>query len=383
MRFELPLLTAGFALGVALVLGLGLVEPVLDRAFLPAVRTAAELSCEPAPAEERAAQVLIAGLPGVLAPNHPLVADLVDLQVGGVLIEKSNVRNAAQVRRLVAAMRDGSDHPLLVTTDEEPGRVSNFGEVLGRFSAARTLAKRGTVQDVQVFAEQLGVELANLGMDVVFGPVVDVDDGPPQGRIGDRSFSGDPDTASAYALAFTRGLWTGGVLPAPKHFPGEGRARAAAPDQLPVLDADVRTLRAHDVAPFRAQIRAGVRLVAMSNAVFRSVDADAPASLAPRAYALLRGLGFRGVAVTSALDAPGIAARWDTGEAVVRAIAAGADAALVDDGGKARFMRDALVRAVAEGRLSDARLAEAAGRIMELKGLDARRMTCPSALDAA
>lgn len=383
MRFELPLLVVGFAAGVALVLGFGLLEPVPDRALLPAVQAVAELACEPAPAEERAAQVIIAGLPGVIATNHPLVADLVNLQVGGVLIEKSNVRNAAQVRRLVTAMRDGIDLPVLVTTDEEPGRVSNFGEVLGRFSAARTLAKRGTPQDVEIFARQLGVELANLGMDVVFGPVADVDDGPPQGTIGDRSFSGDPETASAYALAFTRGLWTGGVLPAPKHFPGAGRARVAGGAEPPRIAADVRTLREHDVAPFRAQIRAGVRVVMMSNVVYESIDPDVPAGLSPSAYALLRGLGFHGVAVTSPVDDPAISARWDAGEAVVRAVAAGADAVLVDDGGLARLMRDALVRAVVDGRLPDARLAEAAGRMAELKGLDARRMTCPSAVEAA
>lgn len=373
-------LPLGVAVGLAVVLGLSLGTPPARTAALPTARppTGAAV-CDDAHVDALAGEVLIAGLPGVIAPNHPLVADLIDLQVGGVLIEKSNVRNAAQVRRLVGALRDGSDRPLLVTTDEEPGRVSNFGEVLGRFSAARTLAKRGTPEDVEVFARQFGVELSNLGMDVVFGPVADADDGPATGLVGDRSFSGEPVTARAYAQAYARGLWTGGVLPAPKHFPGAGRARAAAPGELPRLDVDAEELRRHDLVPFRALVHSGVRMLMVGNVVVDALSPELPASLAPRAYALARGLGFSGVAVTAALDDPVVAERWDYGESVVRAVAAGADAVLVADGGKARLMRDALTRAVTEGRLPAERLAQAAGRMLELKGVDPSRLTCPAA----
>ena len=382
MRIDLSFIAAGLVVGLVAFLTLAEVPHAvqLPGQVEAAVALAIDGDCVPASAEDRAGQVLVVGMPDVVAPNHPLVADLIDLQVGGVLIAKGNVRNAAQVRRLVSAMREGSSHPLLVTTDEEPGRVSNFGAVLGRFSSARTLAKRGTPRDVELFARQLGVELANLGMDVDLGPVAGADDGAAQGRIGDRSFSGDPSVASDYALAFSRGLWTGGVLPAPKYFPGTGRARTPEPGGLPVLDVSSRELRRHDLPPFRAQVRAGVRMMVVGHTVVTALDPDLPASLSPSAYALLRGLGFTGVAVADMLDHEGLHRRFDYREAVERAISAGADMVLVRDGGKARLMRDALVAAVREGRLSDARLSEAAGRMLALKGLDAREMTCPSAL---
>lgn len=380
MRASLPLVAAGFAIGLVLTLGLGVVTAVPDTAVLPSAQAEPLSDCAPAPVAERAAQVLIAGLPHVLQPNHPLVADLGALEVGGVLISKGNVRNAAQVRRLVAALRLGSGRPPIVATDEEPGRVSSFGEVLGRFSSARTLARKQTPEDVEAFGRQLGVELRNLGMDVDFGPVADVDGGPSQGVIGDRSFSGDPRTAAAYALAFSRGLWSGGVLPAPKHFPGHGRSRVDDREGLGVVHTSLRALRATDLVPFRAQIRSGVRAMMVGHVAYDALDPGIPASLSPRAYALLRGLGFRGVAVTAALDDKAISERWDLREAPVAALAAGADALLVTDGGKALLMRDAIVQAVAEGRLSDARLAQAAGRMMALKGHDPREMTCPSAL---
>lgn len=380
MRANLPLVAAGFAIGLVLTLGLGVVTAVPDTPVLPAAQAEPVDGCAHAPAADRAAQVLIAGLPHVLQPNHPLVADLGALGVGGVLINKGNVRNAAQVRRLVAALRVGSERPPIVATDEEPGRVSNFGEVLGRFSSARTLARKQSPAEVEDFGRQLGVELRNLGMDVDFGPVADVDGGPSQGVIGDRSFSGDPGTAAEYALAFSRGLWSGGVLPAPKHFPGHGRSRVDDREALGVVHAGLRALRAADLVPFRAQIRSGVRAMMVGHVAYDALDPGIPASLSPRAYRLLRGLGFHGAAVTAALDDQAIAERWDLRAASVAALAAGADGLLVADGGKALMMRDAIVEAVADGRLSDDRLAQAAGRMMALKGHDPREMTCPSAL---
>jgi beta-N-acetylhexosaminidase len=283
------------------------------------------------------------------------------------------------VRRLVAGLREQSARPLLVATDEEPGRVSSFGAVLGRSSSARTLAQRGTAEDVEAFALQLAVELSNLGIDADFAPVADVDEGPASGVIGDRSFSGHPSVAADYALAFSRGLWRGGIVPVPKHFPGHGRSPADSHRRLAVVESTLEELRAHDLVPFRAQIRGGARMMMLGHVAYRALDADLPASLSPRAYALLRSMGFDGVAITDSLGMGAVNLHWGFGEAAVLAVAAGADAVLATDGRQARLMRDSIVSAVVDGRLPDERLSEAAGRMVELKGGRASEMSCRSA----
>jgi beta-N-acetylhexosaminidase len=92
-----------------------------------------------------------------------------------------------------------------------------------------------------------------------------------------------------------------------------------------------------------------------------------PATLEPAAYRLLRSLGFDGAAVTDALNMAAIA-RWPLPEAAVMALAAGADVVLATPGDQATSMRG--------GRLPEARLDEAVGRVLALRGEDPATMVC-------
>ena len=92
--------------------------------------------------------------------------------------------------------------------------------------------------------------------------------------------------------------------------------------------------------------------------------------MSPAAYALLRQLGFRGVAMTDSLGMGAVNLRYDYPDAAVQALHAGADALLFTDGTQAKRMRDAIVSAVQNHRLSGARLNEAAARMTALAGGD-------------
>ena len=117
-------------------------------------------------------------------------------------------------------------------------------------------------------------------------------------------------------------------------------------------------------------------MVMLNHLGYAALDPDLPASLSPKAYALLREMGFEGVAMTDSLGMGAVNLRWDFPEAAVRAIEAGADVALATDGNQAQRMRDALVEAVRSGRLPEARLNEAAARATALAGGDPRAMSC-------
>lgn len=369
------------AVGVGFGVALGLAIPASPPARKPAAPVAALRGdagdgCTGASLPERAAQTLVVGLPHVTNPDDPLVREVLDVGVGGVLLADSNVETASQVRRLTNALRAGSPHGLLVATDEEPGRVSSFGALLGRSSSARTLARYDDLEAVWELGRDLGGELAALGVDVVFSPVVDLDDGPARGVIGDRSFSADADVAAAHGHALAAGMAAGGVAPTAKHFPGHGRTRVNSHDHLPVVDTPLGSLRSADLVPFAEQIAAGVPLVMTAHVIFATLDEDLPASLSPATYALLREMGFEGVAITDSTGMGAIHQRWGFPTSAVLAIRAGADAVLTTDGAHARDMRDALVAAVRAGELDVDRLDEAAGRVLALKGRDARAVVC-------
>lgn len=335
-----------------------------------------ESSCRPAPLEQRAALVLVVGLPGVTVSSDPMVDEVLDVGVGGVLITEPNVESSAQVGQLVSDLRAVAGRPLVVSTGEESGRVSTFREVIGPTSSARRLAERNTPEEVRAVAAELGSQLAALGIDVDLAPVLDLDAGPAGGPIGDRSFSADPQTASAYGLAWAEGLASAGVRPTVKHFPGHGRVSDDSHLGLPLVDATLDDLRASDLVPFADLIDAGAPLVMLDHIAYTAFDADLPASLAPKAYELLREMGFEGVAITDSVGMGAVNLHWSFPEAAILAVGAGADAVLTTDGSQARGMRDALVEAVQSGRLPEARLDEAAGRMTALAGGDPVAMVC-------
>ncbi|HVF12979.1 MAG TPA: glycoside hydrolase family 3 N-terminal domain-containing protein [Acidimicrobiales bacterium] len=345
------------------------------------VATSAGLSpvagCTPAPLAQRAARTLIVGLPDITDPSDPLVEKVLEIGVGGIFLSPGNVESRPQLLRLIKGIRAQAGRPILVSIDEEPGRVSTLGDLIGTSRSARRMADEDKATDVRAYATTVATELSRLGIDVNLAPVADLTDGAWDEVIGDRSFSIDPAVASEYAMAYSQGMADGGVRPVAKHFPGQGRSadevhyEAAEPVTVP-LD----TLRLTDVRPFRDLVRAGIPVVMMNHLRYTALDRGLPASLSPKAYSLLRDLGFEGVAITDSLGMGAVNLTWGFYDSAPMAIAAGADGLLATDGFFAEEMRDGLVDAIAAGRLSETRMNEAAARMVALAGGDPRVVSC-------
>jgi beta-N-acetylhexosaminidase len=345
----------------------------------PAVTTSTAPPCEPkATLRQRAAGVLIMGMPSVTQANQPLAAELMDMGVAGVLITGGNVQTRAQATKLMNDLKSMAHRPLIVSTDEEPGRVTSFGHIIGNTSSARRLAATGSPEDMRALAREQATDLAAMGVTLDLAPVADLDGGPAGGTIGDRSFSADPAVAARYAHAYALGLADKGVGAVIKHFPG--RARAQGDDHLGriVSTASMDELRANDLKPFGDLIAKGAPVVMLSNVDYTALEPDTPASMSARAYALLREMGFKGAAITDSIGMGAVNQRWDWSEAAVKAIASGADGVLSTDGKFARDMVHGLVVAVQKGELSEARLNEAAGRMIALAGGDPMAFACQS-----
>jgi beta-N-acetylhexosaminidase len=209
--------------------------------------------------------------------------------------------------------------------DQEGGLVKAFpGEP--PWKAARDYR---TPEEALAAGRATRVGLRREGVDVDFGPVLDAADGP----LGSREFR-----SPSIAVAFARGLGDAACV---KHFPGLGTA-AYSTDERPHVDAHVRP---QDVAPFRAAIRAGVPCVMVGHAFYGT---RYRASLEPSTYRRLRGLGFRGVAITDSLsivrDAP--VERW-----APQAARAGADMLLFTSPAHARRAVRALLPLAGRGEL--------------------------------
>ena len=78
--------------------------------------------------------------------------------VGGVILFTRNFESVEQLARLVAEIHAARQPPLLVTVDQEGGRVQRFREPFFRLPPFRTLGTEPAVQ----MANQLGLVLSRL-----------------------------------------------------------------------------------------------------------------------------------------------------------------------------------------------------------------------------
>jgi beta-N-acetylhexosaminidase len=344
-----------------------------------AVTTTTAPACQPAMSlRERAAETLIVGLPDITDPSAPLVDEVLTLGVGGVFLSGGNVESRPQATRLISELKRRSHHPLIVSTDEEPGRVTSFGQIIGYTSSARRLARERTPDELRALARDQATGLASMGVTLDLAPVADLDGGPADGTIGDRSFSTDPAVAARYAYAYALGLADKGVGAVVKHFPGRAKAQGDDHAGRIVSTETMAELRADDLKPFADLIGEGMPVVMVSNVDYTALDPDAPASMSAHAYGLLRDMGFKGVAITDSIGMGAVNQRWDWAEASVKAIGSGADGVLTTNGAFARDMVHGLVVAVQTGALSEDRLNEAAARMTALAGGNATAATCRS-----
>lgn len=281
-------------------------------------------------ASDEPGQLLFAGFETTAIPGA-LRAAIRAGRVGGVVLFRRNFTDLAQVRGLVAELHGlaPAEAPLVVAVDEEGGRVQRLREWQTAWPAMRRLGERGDPAATAALATALGRELADLGIDLDFAPVVDVDTNPANPVIGDRSFAREADAVARHACAFLRALQAEGVAACAKHFPGHGDTSVDSHLGLPVLGHDLVRLRAVELPPFRAAIEAGVASVMTAHVLLPALDGAEPATLSFAALGLLRGeLGYGGLVLSDDLDMRAVSERHPAPELAQRALAAGVDVLL-------------------------------------------------------
>ncbi len=317
-----------------------------------------------------ARSVIAVGFDGNRVEDAPL-AELRAFAPGAVILFGRNTGPADALRALVAELRALTPLPPLIAVDQEGGRVARIGDAVAQLPAAMAVGAAGDVAACERLGMLLGRDLARLGISVDFAPVADCAVEPANTVIGTRAYGSDPLMVGRFAGAFARGLETGGVAAALKHFPGHGSTTVDSHLALPHVELDEATLRARDLQPFAACISGGAAEIVMAaHVVVDALDPLLPASLSPRILTgLLRDeLGFEGVACTDCLQMDAIARAPGTVAAAVAALVAGADLLLVSHSlALANEAADAIVAAVKAGTLSLERLREAADRVRALR----------------
>ena len=319
---------------------------------------------------ERLAQTcLLAGFDGTQPPAWLLRR--LGNGLGGVVLYARNIGTPPEIRRLCAELHD-SGRDAVIAIDEEGGDVTRLEAAAGS-SYPGNLAL-GQVDDIALtrrVAAALGRDLDEAGVDLDFAPVADVNVEPLNPVIGVRAFGSDPARVAAHVAAFVEGLQSEGIAACAKHFPGHGNTTVDSHIALPTVLDDVATLEAGALVPFRAAIAAGVRAVMTAHIVVPAYDSVPATASRTILTSVLRGqLGFSGLIVTDAVDMGAITSSMGMEEATVAALRAGADTVIIGGGpvdeSTVGRLQNAIIAALRSGRLEEARLIEAAGRVAEL-----------------
>lgn len=297
---------------------------------------------------------------------------LKDLRPTGVILYKSNFYHDRHYEEwlsnqasLISAVREtiGRDR-LFIAIDHEGGRVCRTPPPITRFSYARSWGdSAGAVGAV------MGIELASLGINLNFAPVLDIDNNPENPVIGARAFG---DTATAVipkALAFLKQMETNGVRACGKHFPGHGGTRTDSHYELPVVDKTLDALWECELKPFASAIEYGIGMLMTSHILFREVDQAFPATLSRRMiHDLLRKeMAFDGVIVSDDIGMRAASPIFENADAGPQFMSAGNDMLMIcahwTDTNRARMLAQSIYDARRSGALDDRILERACGRI--------------------
>lgn len=322
--------------------------------------------------EEKIGQLLIVGMEGKTYGEE--LDRLIRLyHVGGIILLGKNVSYPGGIVNLLNESKKanaGYEIPLLVSVDEEGGRVSRLPSSMKRLPPAEYFGRIGD----EALAYETGVYLADLlhgfGYNMNYAPVLDVHSNPKNPVIGDRSFSADPEEVASIGMEVMQGMSDNGIIPVVKHFPGHGDTNVDSHKSLPVIKKTIEELYENELIPFQQAIEEKADAIMVAHIMFPEIDDKYPSSLSKKMITdLLRGeMDFEGVVITDDLTMGAIVNKYTVPEAALQSFIAGSDMLLIaGDYGNQVGAFDALMAAVQAGTISEERIDESVRRILELK----------------
>ena len=325
---------------------------------------------------DKVGQLLMIGFEGK-KPRPEVARLLSEGKAGGVILLARNFDDADEAAALIGdlqqlAAASPSGLPLLIAVDQEGGSVVRLTKGVTVFPGNMALGATGRPDLAYRAAFAVAGELAPLGINMNFAPVVDVNNNPRNPVVGVRSFGEDPRLVAEFGAEAVRGYQNGGVAAVAKHFPGHGDTTTDSHLGMPQIPHPLTRLEEVELVPFQRAITAGVAGIMTTHASFPAVEPDPgrPATLSTAALTglLRQQLGFNGLIITDCLEMGGVANAFGTEQAAVLAVQAGADLALITHSyARQLAAHRMLIENVRRGLIAPCRIDEAVGRIIRLK----------------
>jgi beta-N-acetylhexosaminidase len=277
-------------------------------------------------------QMILIGFPGQ-SVDPKVLEEVRQGKVGSIIIFEKNIpptNSFIALKKITWTYQQAAPIPLLIGIDQEGGRVNRLKDKYGfpKSITAAAMGKSRTLDSVRFYAEATATTLAGLGININFGPVVDLASNPNNpiiAKVG-RAFSANEDSVIMFAKEVIKQHHRYNVLTSLKHFPGHGSSK----DDTHLGIADVtNTWEERELKPYQVLIDSGYADAVMtSHIVNRKLDDEGnPGTLSHDVLTgILRDkLKFDGVVFTDDMQMHAITKHYGLEDAIRLAINGGVD----------------------------------------------------------
>ncbi len=348
------------------------------------------------PLDVKIGQMLLVGFRGAFSHQvgvKQVIFDIQNFHLGGVILfdydmtsksRQRNIKSEHQIKMLIDTLQKANldsnitKPPLFVAIDQEGGKIRRLKEKFGfngRFTA-EYLGQKGC-EETRKQAKKIAHTLAELGINLNFAPVVDVNINPNSPSIGklERSFSNEPSIVKAHALSFIREHNSQNIICTLKHFPGHGTATHDS--HLNWVDVTNTWKAELELAPYYFFLESGLfykNAIMVGHIFNRFLDEQYPATLSQKTLTskLRYEMGYTGVIFSDDMQMKAISDKYDWEEAVFRAINAGVDILVI--GNNLEYEKNIVEKTtniikalVHTGQITEQRIDESYQRITKLK----------------
>lgn len=290
--------------------------------------------------------------------------------VGGIIYSEQNITSEKQFKEMLANTEEYARYPLFLAIDEEPGNTVLAHKL--KLSGTMTALKIGETLDGEMaYGQSLRIAdyLKEYGINLTIGVVADVMDNDDTKVLGDRSFGGDPNVVGSMVSRSIAAYEEQGINTGVKFFPGQATGGQDTTYGLSVTERTKEAFDANDRVTFMAAAEAGADMLVVSHVSAPNITGDN--TQCSRSKYILSELIRKDmelsdiIIITDALNKAAITAYYDSSEAVVDSIKAGADMVLLPENFEEAY--SAVFSAVSRGVISEERINDSLKRVYKVK----------------
>ena len=218
----------------------------------------------------------------------------------GVNLFSRNLQTREQAKKLIEDIKNVINRDdVIIAVDQEGGRVNRLQPISQqKYASAKQLAQRD-IKYTQYHAMLISKELNDLGINLNYAPVVDIENNSPV--LEGRTFSSDTTIITKYTKALVDEYVYNGICPCVKHIPGHFYT-----NNDPHLQQIVIDLPRSEIEKTIGYIKnfAKCPMAMTSHVIFSDIDEYNPVTTSSKVISeIIRGfLGFEGLLIGDAID---------------------------------------------------------------------------------